>query len=122
LIEALSSNYLSKQSLTESEEKAEYARQRKVLGDGPSAVQYQLRQVLLDTAQEARDVIAHAKKERVFRSWLLKSWTPAIRPMVVSLAACSHRSCCPQVIRWTLPCQNALWPQSLFKRLQARRR
>ena len=66
LIETLISNYLSKQTLSEAEEKAEYARQRKVLGDGPNAVQYQLRQVLLKTEQEARDVIARAKKGESF--------------------------------------------------------
>ena len=66
LIEALLSNYMSKQTWTEAEEKAEYARQRKVLGEGPSAVQYQLRQVLLKTEQEARDVIARAKKGESF--------------------------------------------------------
>jgi peptidyl-prolyl cis-trans isomerase C len=66
LIEALLSNYLSKQTLSEAEEKAEYARQRKVLGEGPTAVQYQLRQVLLKTEQEARNVIARAKKGESF--------------------------------------------------------
>jgi peptidyl-prolyl cis-trans isomerase C len=66
LIEALLSNYLSKQTLSEAEEKAEYARQRKVLGEGPAAVQYQLRQVLLKTEQEARNVIARAKKGESF--------------------------------------------------------
>lgn len=66
LIETLLSNYLSKQTLTEAEEKAEYARQRKVLGEGPSAVQYQLRQVLLKTEQEARNVIARAKQGESF--------------------------------------------------------
>lgn len=66
MIEFILSDYLAKHPLTVAVEKAEYARQRSVLGDGPTTPQYQLRQVLLKTDQEARSVIARALKGENF--------------------------------------------------------
>ena len=68
LIEMLLSEYMVKNAPTEADEKAEYSRQHKLLGDGEKSVQYQLRQVLLKTEQEARGVISRAQKGESFET------------------------------------------------------
>jgi len=68
LIEMLLSEYLVKNAPTEADEKAEYSRQHKLLGEGEKAVQYQLRQALLKTEQEARAVISRAQKGESFET------------------------------------------------------
>lgn len=66
LIEALVNDYFAKNPITEADEKAEYDRQKKVLGNGETTPQYQLRQVLVKTEQEGRDLIARAQKGEAF--------------------------------------------------------
>jgi peptidyl-prolyl cis-trans isomerase C len=66
LSELLINDYLAKNPITDVDEKAEYDRQKKVLGDGDTTPQYQLRQVLVKTEQEARELIARAKKGEAF--------------------------------------------------------
>ena len=66
LIDAVISDYLGKNPISEADEKAEYERQKKVLGGGDTTPQYLLRQVLVKTEQEGRDLIARAQKGESF--------------------------------------------------------
>lgn len=66
LIEALVEDYLSKNPITEADERAEYDRQKKILGNGTTTLQYQLRQVIVRTEQEGRELIARAQKGESF--------------------------------------------------------
>jgi peptidyl-prolyl cis-trans isomerase C len=73
LIEMLLSGYMVKNAPTEADEKAEYSRQYKLLVEGEKAVQYQLRQVLLKTEQEARTVISRSQKGESFETLAAES-------------------------------------------------
>ena len=66
LIEALVDDFLIKYPITEMDERAEYDRQKKVLGNGTTTQQYQLRQVIVRTEQEGRELIARAQKGEAF--------------------------------------------------------
>lgn len=66
LVDTLLSDNLSKNPITEQDERNEYARQKKILGDGDTTPQYFLNQVVLKTEQQARDVIAAAKGGATF--------------------------------------------------------
>lgn len=66
LMEQVVGDYLSKNPLTETEEKAEYDRQKKALGGADTTPQYQLRQIVVKTEQEGRELIARAQKGEAF--------------------------------------------------------
>ena len=66
LIEALVDDFLIKHPITESDEKAEYDRQKKILGNGSTTQQYQLRQVIVRSEQEGRELIVRAQKGEPF--------------------------------------------------------
>ena len=66
LIEALVDDFLIKYPITETDERVEYDRQKKILGNGTTTQQYQLRQVIVRTEQEGRDLIARAQKGEPF--------------------------------------------------------
>lgn len=66
LIEALVDDFLIKYPVTETDERAEYDRQKKILGNGSTTQQYQIRQLIVRTEQEGRDVIARAQKGEPF--------------------------------------------------------
>lgn len=66
LVEALMADNLAKNPISEADERAEYGRQKKVLGDGDTTPQYFLSQVVLHTEQQARDVIVAAKSGTAF--------------------------------------------------------
>ena len=66
LIESLVNDFLSKYPITAADEKTEYDRQKKILGNGTTTQQYQLRQVIVKTEQEGRDLIGRAQKGEAF--------------------------------------------------------
>jgi peptidyl-prolyl cis-trans isomerase C len=66
LVDALVNDNLAKNPITEADERAEYARQKKILGDADTTPQYFLSQVVLKTEQQARDVIAAARSGTAF--------------------------------------------------------
>lgn len=61
LVDALLSEQLRGKPVTEQDERAEYARQKKALGDGDTTPQYFLSQIVLKTEEQARDVIKQAR-------------------------------------------------------------
>jgi peptidyl-prolyl cis-trans isomerase C len=73
LVDSLLTDNLSKNPITEQDDQAEYARQKKVLGNGDTTPQYFLSQVILKTEQQARDVIALAKGGNAFDKLALDS-------------------------------------------------
>jgi peptidyl-prolyl cis-trans isomerase C len=66
LMEQVVADYLVKNPITEVDEKAEYDRQKKALGGGDTTPQYQLRQIVVKTEQEGRELIERAKKGEAF--------------------------------------------------------
>ena len=66
LVETLVNDNLAKNPITEADERAEYARQKKVLGGGDTTPQYFLSQAVFKTEQQARDAIAAAKNGTAF--------------------------------------------------------
>jgi peptidyl-prolyl cis-trans isomerase C len=66
LMEQVVADYLSNNPITDVEEKAEYDRQKKVLGGADTTPQYQLRQIVVKTEQEGRELIARAQKGEAF--------------------------------------------------------
>jgi peptidyl-prolyl cis-trans isomerase C len=73
LVDTLLSDNLTKTPISEQDEHAEYARQKKVLGDGDTTPQYFLSQVVLKTEQQARDVISLAKSGSAFEKLAIDS-------------------------------------------------
>ena len=73
LVETLVNDNLAKNPITEADERAEYARQKKVLGDGDTTPQYFLSQVVLKTEQQARDAITAARNGTAFEKLALDS-------------------------------------------------
>jgi peptidyl-prolyl cis-trans isomerase C len=73
LVDTLLADNLTKNPISEQDERAEYARQKKVLGDGDTTPQYFLSQVVLKTEQQARDVISLAKGGSTFDKLALDS-------------------------------------------------
>ena len=73
LVDTLLADNVTKNPITEQDERTEYARQRKILGDGDTTPQYFLSQVVLKTEQQARDVIALAKSGSSFEKLALDS-------------------------------------------------
>jgi peptidyl-prolyl cis-trans isomerase C len=79
LIEALAEDYLARNPITEADERAEYDRQRKILGNGSTTLQYQLRQIIVRSEQEGRDLIARAQKGESFEKLVDASIDQATR-------------------------------------------
>ena len=73
LVDTLVADNLQKNPITEADERAEYARQKKVLGDGDTTPQYFLSQVVLKTEQQARDAITAARNGTAFEKLALDS-------------------------------------------------
>lgn len=73
LLDSLLADNLNKNPIGEADERAEYARQKKALGDGDTTPQYLLSQVVLKTEQQARDVIALAKSGSAFEKLAIDS-------------------------------------------------
>jgi len=66
LVETLLAEHQRSTPVTEQDERAEYARQKKLLGDGDTTPQYLLSQIVLKTEQQARDVISLLKSGSAF--------------------------------------------------------
>lgn len=66
LADTLLGEQLRSNPISEQDERAEYARQKKLLGDGDTTPQYLLSQVVLETEQQARDVISQARAGAAF--------------------------------------------------------
>jgi peptidyl-prolyl cis-trans isomerase C len=73
LVESLLGDQLRANPITEQDERAEYARQKKALGDGDTTPQYLLSQIVLRTEQQARDVIRQAKTGAAFEKLAAES-------------------------------------------------
>jgi peptidyl-prolyl cis-trans isomerase C len=66
LADMVFADYLAKNPISEAEEHAEYARQKKLLGGGDTTPQYLLSQIVVKSETEARELIARAKKGESF--------------------------------------------------------
>jgi peptidyl-prolyl cis-trans isomerase C len=73
LVESLLNEQLRTNPITEQEERAEYARQKKLLGDGDTTPQYFLSQIVLKTEEQARDVIKQLKAGAAFEKLSVES-------------------------------------------------
>jgi peptidyl-prolyl cis-trans isomerase C len=72
-VESLLNEQLRTNPITEQEERAEYARQKKLLGDGDTTPQYFLSQIVLKTEEQARDVIKQLKAGAAFEKLSVES-------------------------------------------------
>ncbi len=66
LVDTLLGEHMRANPITEQDERTEYARQKKALGDGDTTPQYLLSQIVVKTEQEARELIRQARAGSAF--------------------------------------------------------
>lgn len=66
MIQALLENYFQKNPITDTKLREEFDRQRKLIGEGSSATQYRLSQIIVTTETDAIDLIRRIQKGELF--------------------------------------------------------
>ena len=66
MIQALLENYFQKNPISDARLREEYDRQRKLIGEGASANQYRLSQIIVSTETDALDLIRRIQKGELF--------------------------------------------------------
>ena len=66
MIQALLENYYQKNPISDAKLREEYDRQRKLIGEGASATQYRLSQIIVTTETDANDLIRRIQKGELF--------------------------------------------------------
>ena len=66
MIQALLENYFQKNPITDAKLREEFDRQRKLIGEGASATQYRLSQIIVTTETDALDLIRRIQKGELF--------------------------------------------------------
>lgn len=66
MIQALLENYFQKNPITDAKLREEFDRQRKLIGEGSSATQYRLSQIIVTTETDAIDLIRRIQKGELF--------------------------------------------------------
>jgi peptidyl-prolyl cis-trans isomerase C len=66
LLQAYLENHFKKEPITDAKLREEYEKQKKLMGDNPTAIQYRVSQIILPTESEALGVIARLQKGESF--------------------------------------------------------
>lgn len=66
LLQAYLENHFKKEPITDAKLREEYEKQRKLMGDNPTAIQYKVSQIILPSESEALGVIARLQKGESF--------------------------------------------------------